>query len=281
MKAWQAVALSVILTLFFGTLITRWLMGYTTLDTNASAPSTSEGAPDFSVYAGLLAAHATPTGFDFKAARQDLQLEQSYALFAALDNRIQGSEDERYAQEINAYNLIVLVGITRNWPIETIEDMASAIEPIPGFGYFQARRYHVFGEKLSIHALDQRIRANALFDVRVPFSQSCGLVGCARVDRRPLTGQNLDEELNAGVRRFLENPAFVRVNDEPKQVEIGAALFAIQEPLVALTRSRGWADDFESALRFYGQGAPDLLRALDQGYEIIPLPFSFAIAAAR
>lgn len=279
MKAWQAIAISVVLTLFFGTVITRVLMGYTTIEPQLSAPQSADGTPDTSLYPALLEAYAQPSGFRYEAARQDLKLEQAYAVFAT--TRPSGSAADQFAWDINAYNLLVVVGIARNWPIEDIDDMASAIEPIKGFGYFQARRYRLSGEKISLQTLDKRIRANPLFDVRVPFTQACGLAGCARLHSAPVHGATLDEELDAGLTRFLTNPLLVRINPDEKQYEIGMGFLAMEEALVKLAVERGTATDFDGVLRHYGAANAALIRAMDEGYTRVPMPFSFAIASAR
>lgn len=281
MKTWHAIVLSAILTLVFGTLITRWLMGYTTLEPHVAAPKVESGALDTDVYARLLAAHVTNSGFRYDTARQDIQLEQSYAMIAESPKHEAGTDETRFARDINAYNLIVLVGVARNWPIASIDDMASAIEPIKGFGYFQARRYIVYGEKLSISDLDKRIRANPLYDVRVQFAQSCGLTGCARIGAKPVSGANLDADLDAAVRRYVTNPLLVRVDDANKKLEVGEVLLAAQEPFIAFAKERGFANDLPGILRHYGAESTSLINALDANYEIAPLKFSFDIAAAR
>ena len=280
MKGWQAVLLSVVLTLVCGTLITRFLMGYTTIKPRVEAALTTDGAPDPSVYGAMLHDYATPAGFRYDAARQDLRLEQSYAYFAA-QALPTASDDARLAHDINAYNLLVVIGISRNWPIENIEDMASAIEPIYGFGYFQARRYLVAGEKVSLHALDQRIRQNARFDVRVPFFQACGLGGCARLHNDPIDAEHLDEALDDAMVRFITNPQLVRVNRNDKTIEAAEALLAIEGPLVEFAKTRGYGDDLRAIIRHYGERSTALVNAIDEGFELKGIPFSFDVVSAR
>jgi hypothetical protein len=118
---------------------------------------------------------------------------------------------DREAFYLNAYNLLVIGEVVARYPL-------ASVEKVPGF--FDKNLVNVAGEKLTLNDLETKKLRQPYADPRVHFALVCGAKGCPRLSRTAYAGPSLDAQLAAQARKVLQDPAFVRVDDRARQVQL-------------------------------------------------------------
>lgn len=149
------------------------------------------------------------TNVDYGAAKTD-------PLLASLVNRIGSAslqnEDAptRKAFRINAYNLLVIHGVSKAYPVESVQDIS---------GFFDSTKHLVAGNMLTLNSLERDHILND-GDPRSHFVLVCGAVGCPPITNfayRPIT---LERQLDNQTSKALNDPSFLRVDTESGKAEL-------------------------------------------------------------
>lgn len=154
-------------------------------------------------------------------------LDAYLAQLAGLDLDTLG-RDERLALLINAYNAFTLKLMLDHRPVGSIKD-------IPSSERWDAERWVLGGETLSLTALEHdRLRARFI-EPRIHFAINCASVGCPPLRQEAYEGARLEEQLEDQARRVHADPRWVRLQRNS----------ALDHDTVHLTRLYLWyADDF-------------------------------------
>ncbi len=127
--------------------------------------------------------------------RQDARKLRDYV--ASLGQ--QGSEPlspaAKEALLINAYNAMTVEWIVENYPTKSIWDTSRP---------FQARRFRLAGEAVSLDEIESRLRA--LKDPRIHAALVCAALSCPPLRREAYGAGRLDQQLDANAREWLANP---------------------------------------------------------------------------
>ncbi len=118
---------------------------------------------------------------------------------------------DREAFYLNAYNLLVIGEVVARYPLESVQK-------VPGF--FDKNLVSVAGEKLTLNNLEAQKLRQPYNDPRVHFALVCGAKGCPRLSRAAYVGNQLDAQLTIQARKVLQDPAFIRVDDKAKKVQL-------------------------------------------------------------
>lgn len=115
------------------------------------------------------------------------------------------SEDEQLAYWINAYNAFTVQLIVRNYPVESIKDLGGAIYKVNTawdikFVQIGDRTYDLNNIEHDI------IRAN-FEEPRIHFAVNCASVSCPKLSNKAYTAAQLDEQLTAAAKGFVNNPS--------------------------------------------------------------------------
>lgn len=156
-------------------------------------------------------------------------------------------EKTRKAFYINAYNILVIKGIIDRYPIRSVQNAAD---------FFEQKQYRIGGRSCSLNELEKEWLLAAYPDARLHFVLVCGAVGCPPITDFAYRPEQLDAQLAQQTRLALNDPNFIRVDDDAKQ----AALSQIfnwygadfnHNPLSFINgyRSKSISADYE--LRFY------------------------------
>ncbi len=121
------------------------------------------------------------------------------------------SADERKAFYINAYNLLVIREIMRNYPVASPQD-------IPGF--FNGKKLKIAGELLTLDDLENDKLRGKKADPRIHFALICAAMGCPRIGKFAYRPSNLDQQLNQQTSLTLNDAVFIRVDKKKKKVLI-------------------------------------------------------------
>lgn len=265
----QAVILSFIATLIVGFFLARMLIGI-----HYEKPTLPSEYPDelYQEYEAMLDTYATQQGINYEMLSKDLIYERVYGFFA-----YQGPEnspdlfpedEHKLAYDINAYNALMRVALSRHWPLDSPFDIAGPVELTPGFGIFQGRKFHLDGEKISLIDLDKRIRSNPAYDPRVSLVLACGARSCAYVQSPAFRADTLDTQLDDVVRRTLQEARAIEIDEEEEKILILPIFFLYQDIIEDWLAEQTPAQEFQSWLLSMAPDADALLALIDEGYSI-------------
>jgi len=118
---------------------------------------------------------------------------------------------DQYAFYLNAYNVLVIGEIVRDYPLTSVQDM-------PGF--FNKNRMDVGGEKLTLDQIETDKLRKIYDDPRLHFALVCGTNSCPRLNRTAYVGKQLFVQLNNQAKLALLDPNYVRVDETGKLVKL-------------------------------------------------------------
>jgi hypothetical protein len=109
------------------------------------------------------------------------------------------TNEERAAFYINAYNIMTIQLIVKNWPLNSIRDIGSFFSPV-----WKKKAGLVAGKRVSLSDIGQG-KLRSLGDIRSYFALSCGSTSCPDLRRQPYTARQLNRQLDDQTRSFLSN----------------------------------------------------------------------------
>lgn len=169
------------------------------------AVSASSTALDLDLYAELLEKHTravediASTRVDYSAVSRDpdwhlllRSLEASQA--GALEGR------EKLAFWINAYNILAIEIVARNYPVASIKDVGSLLRPV-----WKRQAGTIDGSDVTLDGIEHRT-LRPLGDPRIHGAIVCASLSCPPLRREPYRAENLDAQLDDNMRRWLADP---------------------------------------------------------------------------
>ena len=118
--------------------------------------------------------------------------------------------NEQQAFLINAYNLLVIKGVLENYPVESVLNVN---------GFFDRKKFQVAGESLTLNQLEKDRLLKEFEDARFHFVLVCGAVGCPPITKFAYRPELLEQQLHQQTTAALNDPQFIRVNNEHGSVE--------------------------------------------------------------
>jgi len=109
------------------------------------------------------------------------------------------TRNERLAFHINAYNILTIKLIAKNWPLDSIRDLGSIFVPV-----WKKKAGVVGGKRVSLSDIGQA-RLRPLGDLRSYFALACGSASCPDLRRQPYTARRVNRQLDDQARKFLNN----------------------------------------------------------------------------
>ncbi len=210
----------------------------------------------------ILATYYNPAkGFDYKALKaRDAAALQGVRQQLARVNVAKLTPKQQLAHWINVYNVNTVATIVENYPVDSIRDIST--DPIIRLNVFKKERVPVGNAKLSLDEVENKKIREAFKDPRIHFAINCAAKSCPPIRTTAFTGENLDAELDAQARAFLNGPHGVKFERDGDTLTI------------TTTKIMDWfSDDFEK----WGGGkakfirryvSPDKQRLIDQAKEI-------------
>ncbi len=176
-------------------------------------------AIDHAAFAGLLRQYAV-TGADgvvrvdyagLKASGRTA-LKAYIAQLAAVDVRALGRA-EQFAFWANLYNAKTLDIVAEHYPVASIKDISLGGGVVAAFtgGPWKAKVVTVGGEALSLDDIEHGIMRPVFKDPRVHYAVNCASIGCPNLPLAPFNGKDLDAQLDAAARAFVNHPRGVTV----------------------------------------------------------------------
>ncbi len=110
---------------------------------------------------------------------------------------------------INAYNLHVINLAANNFPIQSVQEVN---------GFFNSKKITVANKKSTITDFEKKDILKPFDDPRLHFVLVCGALGCPPIISDVYAPEVLDEQLDAQTRIALNNPDFIKVDDNKTQL---------------------------------------------------------------
>ncbi|MEM9028639.1 MAG: DUF547 domain-containing protein [Pseudomonadota bacterium] len=182
---------------------------------------------DHSAWDKLLKSHIKPDGaginrLDYAGfkANGHKQLKAYVASLEGVDPTTL-NRTEQFAYWANLYNAKTIDVVLDAYPVDSIRKI-SINEGVLGFfkkaaglaGPWKAKVVTVNGTKLSLDNVEHDIMRKVFQDPRVHYAVNCASVGCPNLRLNAFTSANLETELEAGARAYVNHPRGFRVNDD-------------------------------------------------------------------
>ncbi len=121
------------------------------------------------------------------------------------------SEDYQKALLINAYNIHAIRSIVDQWPTTSPQVIR---------GFFDGRKHLTAGMTLTLDELEKQELFGRFPDSRLHLVLVCAAQGCPPLANFAFKPDNLDSQLDAQVRRVLDDPQFIRVSEEENTLSL-------------------------------------------------------------
>jgi hypothetical protein len=129
------------------------------------------------------------------------ELDQIIKLIATYE--LTKDENTNKAFLINAYNLLVIKGVSVKFPIKSPLD-------IPGF--FDKITYTIVGKKATLNDIENKLLRAKYDDARLHFVLVCGANGCPPILPEAYLPKTLNAKLDQQTTKALNNPNFIKIS---------------------------------------------------------------------
>ncbi|MEH6535089.1 MAG: DUF547 domain-containing protein [Psychroserpens sp.] len=103
---------------------------------------------------------------------------------------------------INAYNISVIKGIVKNFPMKS---------PLDKAGFFDKTKYKIAGESITLNDIENKKLRAQFSDARFHFVLVCGAVGCPPLINKAYQPNTLEAQLQRQAEIALNNPSFIKI----------------------------------------------------------------------
>ncbi len=148
---------------------------------------------------------------NYAAIQRDPDLLDALLYTIAEFDAARATTADQYAFYLNAYNVLVIGNIVRNYPLKSVQDM-------PGF--FNKTLHQVGREQLTLDQIETDKLRKIYDDPRLHFALVCGTQSCPRLNRTAYVGDELFVQLNNQTKFALTNPAYVKINPGARLVQL-------------------------------------------------------------
>ena len=154
------------------------------------------------------------------------------ALLQKIANADLSQADDQTVQAfyINAYNLLVIDGVIKNYPLKSVLDVN---------GFFDSKKYIVAGKSITLNQLEKENLLKTYKDPRFHFVLVCGAVDCPPITNYAYTPDKLEQLLEARTRRALNDPDFIKVDKGANKASI-SQIFEPKETVFQICENDRW-----------------------------------------
>ncbi len=172
---------------------------------------------DFSAWSGFLARHVRSGSdgvnrLDYAALAASAKPELARIIAELAEIRISDhARNEQFAFWANLYNAVTVKVILDHYPVDSIRD----VDISPGLfadGPWDKELVTVEGEALTLNEIEHRILRPIWRDPRVHYAVNCASVGCPNLGKAAFTGDDLEDQLEAAARSYINDPRGVSIS---------------------------------------------------------------------
>ena len=111
---------------------------------------------------------------------------------------------------INAYNLLVIDGIVKNYPLKS---------PLDVVGFFDKTKHKIGGKSVTLNGIENDLlRAKFSSEARFHFVLVCAGLGCPPIINKGYRPNTLDSQLQKQTILALNNANFIKVNENKVKI---------------------------------------------------------------
>ncbi|MEI6410532.1 MAG: DUF547 domain-containing protein [Bacteroidota bacterium] len=142
--------------------------------------------------------------------------EYLHLLETAHPNDKNWSRDEQMAYWINAYNAYTVKLILRNYPVQSIKDIKRGLAFVNSVWDIQFIK--IQGYTYDLNNIEHNILRPVFKDARVHAAINCASYSCPKLQREAFTAKRLNEQLDAAMRGFVNDPLRNRISAEKAEL---------------------------------------------------------------
>jgi hypothetical protein len=170
----------------------------------------SEGMVEHNLYAGLLKQYVKDGVVDYQGFKNEEATLDAYLKMLEQTNAEVLSRNEQLAFFINAYNAWTIKLVLGGYPgIGSIKDLGGLLS-----SPWKKEICRIGGRVISLDELEHKIIRPRFQDPRVHFAVNCASRSCPPLLSEPYQGNNLERQLDAATRAFINNPQTNRLAGE-------------------------------------------------------------------
>jgi hypothetical protein len=170
----------------------------------------SVGMVDHNLYAGLLKQYVKDGAVDYQGFKNEEATLDAYLKMLEQTNSQMLFRNEQLAFFINAYNAWTIKLVLGGYPgIKSIKDLGGVLS-----SPWKKKICRIDGRVISLDELEHKTIRPRFQDPRVHFAVNCASRSCPPLLSEPYQGNNLERQLDAATRGFINNPQSNRLVGE-------------------------------------------------------------------
>lgn len=200
-------------------LLTILIVWFTCSNCRAIRRDTQSRPVNHEIWDGLLKKHVDSTGFvNYRGMVRDSGELNRYLqlLENAHPNDKYWSRNEQMAYWINAYNAFTVQLIVRNYPVKSIKDIKSGLAFVNSV--WDIKFIRLQGFEYDLNNIEHNILRPVFRDARVHAAINCASYSCPRMLNDAFTAQNLESQLDAAMRGFVNDPLRNRIGPDKAEI---------------------------------------------------------------
>jgi hypothetical protein len=169
---------------------------------------------------GIIDRYRDPTGkLNYFAMMADKALVDYAESLADFDLETLTTREARLAFWINSYNALSIYGV-----VQKLKKDPDFVEKgnKGWFGrvrFFAVQKFNIGGETYTLRTIENNIRDD-FDDPRIHFALNCSSLGCPLLKDGLYSAENIDNELDAATRLYLNSPEGLRLDEEKGELYI-------------------------------------------------------------
>jgi hypothetical protein len=145
-----------------------------------------------------------------KISQNSGDIEKLYLDVGTMDLN-KATANEQKAFYINAYNIVVIYSIVRNYPVASPMDVK---------GFFDKTTHDIAAERLTLNELENQKLRQIYNDGRLHFALVCAAKSCPPLAASAFTPDKIEGQLNERTRFALNDNTWIKVHPKQKKVEV-------------------------------------------------------------
>jgi len=166
----------------------------------------------------LLQKHVNTEGLmNYKGMLRDsVRLNRYIAQLSSTHPQPSWSRNEQMAYWINAYNAFTVKLILDHYPVNSIKDIKRGIPLVNSV--WDIRFIKIQGKEYDLNQIEHQILRPVFKDARIHAAINCASFSCPRMLRHAFTADKLDQQLDAAIRSFINDPLRNRISAEKAEI---------------------------------------------------------------
>jgi hypothetical protein len=169
---------------------------------------------------GIIGRYRTPDGkLNYFAMMADKALVDYAESLADFDMTTLKTREQKLAFWINSYNSLSIYGVVKKLKKEP--DFVNKGNK-GWFGrvrFFALQKFDVGGKSYTLRSIENNIREE-FNDPRIHFALNCSSLGCPLLKDGLYSAENIDKELDAATRLYLNSPEGLRLDEDSEELYV-------------------------------------------------------------